>query len=151
MARMYSRKRGKSGSVKPSNEKSEPWMAYSSQEIEQLIVKIAKLEKTASQIGIELRDRYGIPNFRKYTNKRITKILDQHKLSHEIPDDLSFLIKKQINLTKHIEQNKRDKTAKRGLIITESKIRRLVKYYRGVGRLPQNWRFVKEQAELLVG
>jgi len=56
-----------------------------------------------------------------------------------------------INLTKHIEQNKRDKTAKRGLIITESKIRRLVKYYRGVGRLPQNWRFVKEQAELLVG
>lgn len=147
---MHSRKKGKSGSNKPSKEKKENWITYTPEEIEQLVTKIAKTSKTAAQIGIELRDRYGIPDTKKFTTKTITKILKENNLSQELPDDLTALIKKQINLMKHAEKNKHDQPAKRGIILTESKIRRLAKYYKRTGKLPETWKFTKEQAELLV-
>lgn len=147
---MHSRKKGRSGSNKPSITKKENWVSYNVQEIEQLVVKIAKTGKKAAQIGIELRDRYGVPDTKKYANKTITKILEQNKLAPELPEDLTALIKKQIQLMKHVEKNRQDQPARRGIILTEAKIRRLSKYYKREGKLPQEWKFTKEQAELLV-
>ena len=49
-----------------------------------------------------------------------------------------------------ILETKKDMTAKRGLILTESKIRRLIKYYHNTGRLPLDWKYTREGAKLLV-
>lgn len=150
MARMHSRKKGKSGSTKPLEIKKPSWERYDEKEITLLIQKMAKQEKTASEIGIILRDTYGIPNVKILTNKKITQILKQQNLSQKLPEDLTFLIKKAIKIMKHLEQNKKDQPSKRGLTLTESKIGRLVKYYKNKNKLPADWKYTREKAKLLI-
>ena len=55
-----------------------------------------------------------------------------------------------MNLRKHLEKNKKDYSSKRGLELTESKIRRLVKYYKKRKVLPEDWKYDPEKAKLLV-
>ena len=50
----------------------------------------------------------------------------------------------------HLEKNKHDQPSVRGLTLTESKIKRLTKYYKKKGDLPQDWRFSKANAKLLI-
>jgi small subunit ribosomal protein S15 len=150
MARMYSRARGKSGSKKPIKKTVPSWMGYKSKEIEMLIVKLAKEKLTASQIGLHLRDVYGIPNEKIITKKSITNILKEKELLPKIPEDLLYLIRKSIFVKKHLEENKQDKTALRGLQITESKIRKLIKYYKKTKVLPQDWKYDPSMVRLYV-
>lgn len=150
MARMHSRARGKSGSTKPSEQKKPTWITQSPKETELLIVKYAKDGKSASQIGLHLRDEYGIPDVKLAIGKTITQVLAEKKLTAEIPDDLMALIRKAVLVKKHQETNKNDMTAKRGLRLTESKINRLVKYYKATGKLPQSWKYDPERIKLYV-
>ncbi len=150
MARMHSRKRGKSGSKRPPRTAAPDWVTYSAKEVESLVLKLRKEGYTAAMIGMILRDQYGIPSVKLITGKKITKILEENGLLDEIPEDLMALIRKAVNLRKHLEMHPKDKHSFRGLQLTESKIRRLVKYYRRVGKLPEKWRYDPEQAKLLV-
>ncbi|MBI5392121.1 30S ribosomal protein S15 [Candidatus Woesearchaeota archaeon] len=149
MARMYSGKRGKAGSKKPAKDKPLSWITYTPQEVEQLIIKLAKAEKAQSQIGTILRDSYGIPDVQKITQKKIGTILKEHKVNPELPEDLTSLIKRQTLLTRHIEKNKNDMTSRRGLLLTNSKIHRLTKYYQRKGVLPKGWTYTTEEAKYL--
>lgn len=150
MARMYSRKKGKSGSKKPVKKTKPVWLRYGSKETEQLVIKLAKAGKHASEIGIILRDSYGIPSVRAITKKKVSQILAENKLTPKLPYDLLSLIKKEIMVMKHVGSNKKDMTANKGLIITDSKIRRLVKYYKRTGKLPADWSYDKKNAKLLL-
>ncbi len=147
---MHSRKRGKSGSKKPIKRGKRSWVRYSVKEIEQLTIKLAKQGLKPSQIGIRLRDSYGIPDVKAITNKKISKILRENNLLSKVPEDLSALIKKAIKLMKHMEIHKKDKTVKRGTQLTESKIRRLAKYYKSKGVLPKDWNYDRTKAKLLI-
>ena len=150
MARMYSRAKGKSKSTKPLKKGKRSWTRYEKEELEQLIVKLGKQGNSQSQIGLILRDTYGVPDVRVIIGKKLGKFLEESKLSNELPEDLINLIKKDIVIIKHMENNKKDITAKRGLILTESKINRLVKYYKRSGRLDKNWKYDRDKAKLLV-
>ena len=150
MARMHSGKKGKSSSKKPLTIKKVTWQRYDKNELTQLIIKLAKAQKSPSQIGIILRDSYGIPNVIQLTGKSITKILAEEKLLPKLPEDMLSLVKRYINITKHLQANRKDQPSVRGLQLTESKIKRLAKYYKTNNKLPQNWRFSRDQASLLV-
>jgi small subunit ribosomal protein S15 len=126
------------------------WIRYKPKEIELLIVKLAKEGKTPSQIGLHLRDTYGIPDVKLITKKKISSILKEKGLLKKIPEDLMFLLKSIVALQKHLEQNKKDKVAKRGLRLTESKVRRLVKYYKNSGKLPESWKYDPKQVSLII-
>ncbi len=141
MARMHSRKKGKSGSHRPLNKQKSTWIRYGAKEIEMLIAKLAKDDKTASEIGIILRDVYGIPDVRKITGKSVTKIMKEKKLTKELPEDLVALMRKLVAIKAHIANNKQDMSAKRGHQLTESKIKRLTKYYKESGRIPVSWKY----------
>ena len=80
----------------------------------------------------------------------MVKILEENKIKAKIPEELTALIKSEINLEKHLGKNKHDQVAKRGLILTESKIRRLAKYYKSSKKLPSDWKYDREKAELLI-
>ena len=147
---MYSRKKGKSGSTKPLKKTKRVWLRYSDKEVEQLIIKLAKQGNSQSKIGVILRDTYGVPDVRIVLNKKIGKVLEDNELKPKLPDDLMALIKKELNLIKHSEINKKDMSAKRGLQLTESKINRLVKYYKKKGILDKNWVYDRNRAKLLV-
>ena len=150
MARMYSRKKGKSGSKRPIKRTIPTWLVYKPQEIELLIAKFAKDEKNASEIGLILRDNYGIPSVKVVCGKSITEIIKDKNLLPELPDDLTSLIRRSALIRKHLEENTKDETAKRGLTLSESKIKRLVKYYKKVGKLPSEWKFDPERAGFFV-
>ena len=150
MARMHSRKKGKAGSKKPLRKKIPTWLGYKPKEVELLIVKLAKEEKTPSQIGMILRDTYGVPLAYKVIGKRITKVLEEKKLLGKLPEDLMALIKKSIAVRKHLEINHKDETANRGLNLTESKIKRLVKYYKRTGKLSEDWKYQPERIRLYI-
>ena len=150
MAKMHSRKKGKSGSNKPSAMTKKSWNIHSGKEVEQLVIKIAKTGKVPSQIGVILRDSYGIPSVQLITNKKIAKILEENKLNKKLPEDMVALINKDIRLMKHVGNNKKDMTVRRGLILTESKINRLAKYYIRNKKLPANWSYDRTKAKLLI-
>ena len=150
MSRMHSSGRGRSGSKKPVEKKVQAWVRYKPKEAEMLIVKLAKDGKTASEIGLILRDTYGIPSVRTLMAKSVNEILKEKALLTEIPEDVAALIKKSISLEKHIDENKQDMSAKRGLQLTTSKILRLVKYYKTIERLPKDWKFDKTKMRLLI-
>ena len=147
---MYSRKKGKSGSKAPLRTSKPEWVGYKAKELEMLIAKLAKEGKSPSKIGLILRDSYGIPDVKLVTKKSITKILDEKKMLAQIPEDLMALIRKNILITKHLETNKLDQPSNRGLILTHSKMNRLIKYYKITGRLPKDWSFDPEKIRLLV-
>lgn len=112
-------------------------------------MELAKAEKTTSEIGMILRDQYAVPDVKIATGKTITKILEQNKMTPEIPEDLQNLIKTALKMKKHIDQNKKDLKTKRSLSLTESKIRRMMKYYRREQRLPEGWKYSLEKAKLM--
>jgi len=146
MARMYSRKHGKSGSKKPIKKVLPVWLRYKPKEVELLIVKLAKEGKNSSEIGIILRDTYGVPDVRLLFKKKISIILKDNKLAPEFPDDLSALIRKSVAIRKHIEANHLDQSANRGLILTESRIKALTKHYKKTGKIASGWKFDPERA-----
>jgi small subunit ribosomal protein S15 len=150
MARMYSGKKGKASSKKPLLKAKPTWVRYESKEVELLITKIAKEEKTPAEIGIVLRDSYGVPDVRKATGKKIAKIMKDNKLLPQIPEDLMSMIKRSITLRKHLGENKHDMTAKRGAEIVESRIRAMVKYYKSGKVLPRDWSYDPEKVKLLI-
>ena len=150
MARLYSRKKGKSGSKRPTVRVKPAWVTYDDKTVEQLVVKIAKAGKTASLIGIELRDTYGIPDVKAITKKPICQILKEHQLQSKLPDELKALIKTDIALMKHMEINKKDMPGKRGLCLCASKIGRLVKYYKRTHVLPADWKYDCAKAKILI-
>lgn len=150
MARMHSRAKGKSGSTKPSKKVVPGWVKYKSKEVELLVVKYAREGKTPSQIGLYLRDEYGIPDVKLVTGRSVTKILTEKRLRAEIPEDLMALIRKAVLLRKHLAENKQDQPGVRGLRLTESKILRLAKYYRRSGRLSASWKYDPEKVKLTI-
>lgn len=150
MARMYSRSKGKSGSLKPSQKKQVSWIRYRPAEIELLIAKLAKEGRTPSQIGLFMRDEYGIPDIKVAAGKSITTILKERELLSKIPEDLMALIKKSIRLTKHMESNTQDFSTKRGLGLTESKIRRMIAYYKKTKKLDPDWKYDPEKIQTMI-
>ncbi|MCK4497377.1 MAG: 30S ribosomal protein S15 [Candidatus Aenigmarchaeota archaeon] len=149
MARMYSRRKGKSGSKKPMVKKA-AWVKYKPNEIEEIIVKLAKKGYSSARIGLVLRDQYGIPSTRIMTKEKISKILKNHNLYPELPEDMYNLIKRAVDLIAHMEKNKKDYISKRGLELTESKIRRIAKYYKRKNQLPKDWKWDPGKAKLMV-
>lgn len=126
------------------------WIEYSTEEIEELILKLNKEGNSASKIGVILRDQYGIPDVKAVTGMKITQILEKHDQALEYPEDLMNLIRKAVNVRDHLEENPKDLHTRRGLQLMESRIRRLVKYYVREGVLPQGWRYEPKKAALLV-
>lgn len=150
MARIHARRRGKSGSKRPLGKTSPRWVKYKKGEIEKLIVKLAKEGKSSSEIGMILRDQFGIPLVKRATKKTITQIMKENKIYPKFPEDLFDLFEQAVNLRDHFAKNKKDYISKRGLELLESKIRRLGKYYVKKGVLPQDWNYEPDKVKLLI-
>lgn len=138
MARMHSGAKGKSGSKTPIK-RVPSWAPFKEKEVEKLILKYAKLGKSASEIGMILRDSYGIHSTKALTGKKVCAILDENKAGKKLPEDLISLIKKMIAIKRHLEKNHLDEPANRGLILTQSKMMRLINYYKKSKKLPADW------------
>jgi small subunit ribosomal protein S15 len=150
MARMHARKKGKSRSTKPVNKEVPKWVKAKPKQVENLVIDMKKKGYSTSKIGLTLRDSHGVPSTRLLTGKKIGSIIKEKGMTPKFPEDLMNLIKKAVNLRKHLERNNHDIHNKRSLQLIESKIKRLVKYYKKTNKLPDKWKYTYETAKLLV-
>ncbi|EKX48954.1 small subunit ribosomal protein S13e, cytoplasmic [Guillardia theta CCMP2712] len=151
MGRMHSKGKGISRSAKPYRRSAPSWLnKVSPTQVVEQITKFAKKGMTPSQIGVMLRDSHGIAQVKSVTGSKILRILKSQGLSPEIPEDLYCLIKKAVSVRKHLERNRKDRDAKFRLILIESRVHRLGRYYKTAGKLPPNWKYESATASAIV-
>lgn len=150
MARMHARRKGSSGSTHILTEKKPDWIDKSDKEIEELIIQLHKEGLSTSRIGIVLRDQWGIPGTKTIMGTKISQVLKKNGIKQKLPEDLEHLLKKAIKMHNHMNENHKDLHNKRSMALTEAKIRRLVKYYKKEGVLPDKWKYTPDSAKLLV-
>ena len=119
-------------------------------QVTDLIGKLAKKGMKPSQIGVVLRDSHGIAQVSTVTGSKVLRILKGSGLAPEIPEDLYHLIKKAVNVRKHLDRCRKDKDSKFRLILIESRIHRLARYYKRVRKLPPTWKYESATASTLV-
>ena len=150
MARMHTRRRGKSSSKRPMITENPEWVPLSATEIEDLIVKFTEDGMISARIGLVLRDQYGVPNVKLATGKTVTEIMTEKGVMPNLPEDLSNLMRRAISLNVHLKNNRGDVSNQRGLNMIEAKIRRLERYYKRNGVLPANWKYSLANAEIML-
>lgn len=133
--------KGKTKQEKPEKENKEAvkdkpvWLKFSKEDINAIVLKLAKQGLTSEKIGLVLRDTYGIPTTKLYSRK-ISKILKENNLYKDAT--LENLEKKREKIKKHLEKNKQDKKTQRALTITSARISRLQKYRKREGKKREN-------------
>ncbi|KAI5172319.1 small subunit ribosomal protein S13e [Nematocida sp. LUAm3] len=136
---MHTNGKGISGSTVPYVREAPKWLDADYEEIEKKIVMYAKKGMSISEIGTILRDQYQIGQMSFFSGRKLLMVLIKNNLAPQIPEDLSFLVKKAINIRKHLESNKQDIDSKYRLILVESRIYRLARYYKEKMIIPANW------------
>ncbi|EGD80566.1 40S ribosomal protein S13 [Salpingoeca rosetta] len=152
MGRMHAPGKGISRSSRPFVRTAPSWLKnlYSADDVKESIVKLARKGHTPSKIGVILRDSRGISSTKAITGTKVLRILKAAGLAPEIPEDLYCLIKKAVAMRKHLQENRNDKDCKFRLILVESRIHRLSRYYRTKGVVAPNFKYESATASALV-
>jgi len=146
---MPKKERGSSQSIRPVSKRPPAWCRYKSEEVEAMVIKLAKEGYPASMIGAILRDRHSVPLTKPITGKRITEILKEAGLMPPLPEDFETLLKKAARLRVHLEKNRKDLHNKRALQIVEARIRKISNYYKRKAVLPQDWKYEAKSGSLV--
>lgn len=150
MARLHSKKKGKSSTKRPKSKSAPEWTAMDKAKAEEIIIKMAKEGVSSARIGLTMRDQYGIANLRALLGMSLYAFLRKEDAAPEYPEDLLNLIKKAVRMSEHMKNSGKDVHNKVKLSHVESKIQRLVKYYTKEGVLPKDWKYERDKAALLV-
>ena len=150
MGRMYGPGKGMSSTTLPYKRRAPSWIKLKPEDLSEQICKLAKKGMTPSSIGVTLRDSFGVPQVKMITDNKILRILKKESLAPSIPEDLYFLVKKAVSMRKHLDKSRKDRDSKFRLILVESRIHRLARYYRRVKSLPANWNYVSATTSALV-
>ena len=149
------------------------WLKTTPEDVVDHITKLARKGLTPSQIGVTLRDSHGIPQVRFVTGNKILRILKTNGtpppkspleplivvkrrvliflgLAPQIPEDLWHLVKKAVAVRKHLETNRKDKDSKFRLILIESRIHRLARYYKTKQQIPPTFKYDSATASTLI-
>uniref|UniRef100_A0A1I7XJ66 Small ribosomal subunit protein uS15 n=2 Tax=Heterorhabditis bacteriophora TaxID=37862 RepID=A0A1I7XJ66_HETBA len=151
MGRIHNPGKGMSKSALPYRRSVPSWLKLTSEDVQEHIVRLAKKGLRPSQIGVILRDSHGVAQVRRVTGNKIFRILKAKAsflyqllqgMAPEIPEDLYHLIKKAVSIRKHLERCRKDIDSKYRLILVESRIHRLARYYKTKRQLPATWKNV---------
>jgi small subunit ribosomal protein S15 len=132
---MHTRRRGSSGSDKPTADEPPEWSDVDPEDVEEHVVDLAEQGYNPSEIGLKLRDEgvtgTPVPDVKAVTGKKVTEILEENEAEPELPEDLRNLLKRAVRLREHMDEHPLDAQNKRALQNTQSKVRRLINYYQG--------------------
>ena len=150
MGRVYGKGKGISSSAHPYRRNPPSWVKMKPEQVKDHICKLARKGLMPSQIGVTLRDSFGVPLVANVTGTKILRILKVAQLAPKLPEDMYCLIKKAVSIRKHLEKNRKDKDGKFRLILVESRIHRLARYYKRVKALPANFKYTSASASTLI-
>ena len=148
--RLPAHRKGISKSALPYRRTPPSWLKVNPGEVTEHVCKLARKGLTPSQIGVILRDSHGIAQVAHVTGSKILRILKKNGLSPELPEDLYCLIKKAVSVRKHLDKFRQDKDAKFRLILIESRIHRIARYYKLAKALPPTFKYESATASTLV-
>jgi small subunit ribosomal protein S13e len=97
-----------------------------------------------------MRDKMGVPQVKSVTGNKILRVLKKNGVAPEVPEDLYHLMKKALSVRKHLEKFRKDKDSKFRLILIESRIHRLSRYYKRAKKLPATWKYDIATASAIV-
>lgn len=164
-------RKGISQSALPYRRSVPSWLKLNADDVKEQIKKLGKKGMTPSQIGkcstgcftvagsnakpqlilgIILRDSHGVAQVRFVNGNKVLRIMKAVGLKPDIPEDLYYLIKRAVSIRKHLERNRKDIDSKFRLILVESRIHRLARYYKIKAVLPPNWKYESSTASALV-
>ncbi|CDZ97593.1 40s ribosomal protein s13 [Phaffia rhodozyma] len=150
MGRMHAPGKGIASSALPYKRSAPSWLKSTPEEICENIIKLARKGLSPSQIGVILRDSHGVPQVRFVTGNKILRILKSAGMAPELPEDLYCLIKKAVAVRTHLSQFRKDKDAKFRLILIESRIHRLARYYKSRQVIAPTFKYESATASALV-
>jgi len=150
VSRIHSGRKGRAGSHRPYPATAPAWSTATREEIVEEAVKLGKGGLSAAQVGTRLRDAMGVASVRASTGAPLTRLLADHGVKADLPEDLQALLKRVVHLQRHLQTNPADLANRRGLQLMESRIRRLAHYYRQHHQLPENWKYTSATAVLQV-
>jgi len=143
------KEKGLSHQTRPVTKRPPTWCRYTPEEVEALVIRLAKEGHPPSKIGTILRDQHGIPLTKPITGRTISQILKEAQLAPSLPENFETLLKKAARLRVHLEKNKKDSGNIRALQIIEAKIHKLSRYYKSKGLLPPDWKYEAKVASLV--
>jgi small subunit ribosomal protein S13e len=159
MGRMHTPGKGISKSALPYRRTPPAWFKLSIKDVMEQICNYARKGYSPSKIGAILRDSCGVTKVERITGNKILRILKANGLAPTLPEgfyfftallgwlviiaciDLVALIRKAVTIRKHLSRNRKDKESKFRLILVESRVHRLARYYKRVGQIPPNWKY----------
>lgn len=103
MARLHSRKKGKSGTKRSKSKLNPEWVHANKTQVKELVVKMAKEGTSPSKIGLYLRDQKGIPDVRSFLGESIVTFLKKENAAPQYPEDLMNLIRKAVRMNSHLK------------------------------------------------
>lgn len=101
------------------------WLKTSEEELKKIIAELSE-KYSPAQLGLILRDQYGIPTARLY-GKKLTAYLKEIG-KYDKKDELKNIIKKLDKLEDHFKSNAQDKRAKHKLQKAKSRVEIKKKY-----------------------
>lgn len=150
MARMHTRKKGKSSSKRPPHATIPEWVNQTPEEIEAKIVELAKQGLTSAVIGNILRDTYSIPSTKLVIKQQITEVMKREGVYPEYPEDFRNLVRRALALRRHLDGHPKDLHSRYGLQKMEAKIRRLMRYYQKKGIIPKSFNYIPKSAATII-
>ncbi|KAI5169889.1 small subunit ribosomal protein S13e [Pancytospora epiphaga] len=116
------------------------YMTESVPEIKKIVINLGNRGNSASDIGAILRDQYGVGNVTDVLGTTLLEFMRKNGCAPAIPEDLTALVDKANNVRKHLSVFKKDNGAKYRLILINSRVHRLIRYYKQKKVLPGNWK-----------
>ena len=150
MGRMHGPGKGVASSSLPFKRTPPSWLKKSTKSVVQSILNFAKKGLAPSMIGLQLRDSMGVAQVKNLTGRKILRILKHHGQAPALPEDLYCLIKRAVSMRKHLDRNRKDVDTKFRLILVESRIHRLARYYKKVKRVPPTYKYESANASSTV-
>ncbi len=150
MARLHSKKKGKSKRKRAKRKEKAEFVELGEEKIKEIVRNLYQKGVPPSQIGLILRDEYGVPSFKAQTGKKLVQYLEEENLYKTFPEDLLNLFSKAVRMYEHLKQHKKDIHNRVKFSHIESKIHRLLRYYKRVGKVPKDWNYSIERVMLLV-
>ncbi len=102
------------------------WLKIKEDEMKKIIAELAKEYSQPAQIGLLLRDQYGIPSTRIY-GKKLSKYLEELGLDSNA--ELKNAEKKFEAIKEHLKNNITDRKAKHKLQKAQSRLNIVKKYF----------------------
>ena len=105
MAKMHTKRKGKSSSTRPNRTEPPEWCKIGADEVTTITLDLWKQGVSTSEIGMILRDRYGVPDAKLVTGKKITTILKENNVAPNLPEARADNVVTALGLRNRISTN----------------------------------------------